>query len=541
MKSLGLGCLFVVIITSLAFGSVPTRMEYQGYLTDAVGTPIDCQDCSNPYTFQFSLYDAVVGGELLWTETHPGQDVANGIFRVELGIYENLDAEMLIGDRWLEIAINGQAPLTPRQSVISVPYALRAGVADHAIESENAVSLGGLPVESFVQTGDTGLVTETELQELLDSLGYVAGDNDTLTSLICAIDQIAKWTGTAWACQDDVDTDTDTDTHLSETEVDAFVANNGYAMDASLAALAKTGDWADLQNVPAELADGDDDTDTLASLTCAIDQIAKWNGTVWACQDDVDTDTDTHLSETAVDAYVANNGYAMDATLAALAQTGDWADLQNVPAELADGDDDTDTLASLSCTINQIAKWNGTAWACQDDVDTDTDTDTHLSETAVEDFITNAPINLASDTTLNGLTISTGTHTTALGWTDITGIPAGFADNTDDNSQLSESQVENYITNSPIALAGGSTIGGSSPLTNSTLPGRIYQRSQEFNSGWGSVFTVSCDSGDLALGGGCYSSSHFEHSSWPSGSAWHCGYPCCIYYITAYVICLDAN
>ena len=82
MKSLGLGCLFVVLTTSLAFGSVPTRMEYQGYLTDAVGTPIDCQDCSNPYTFQFSLYDAVVGGELLWTETHPGQDVANGIFRV---------------------------------------------------------------------------------------------------------------------------------------------------------------------------------------------------------------------------------------------------------------------------------------------------------------------------------------------------------------------------------------------------------------------------------------------------------------------------
>ena len=36
----------------------------------------------------------------------------------------------------------------------------------------------------------------------------------------------------------------------------------------------------------------------------------------------------------------------------------------------------SDTLADLSCTTDQIAKWNGSAWECAADVDTDTNTDT---------------------------------------------------------------------------------------------------------------------------------------------------------------------
>ncbi|WP_456375440.1 hypothetical protein [Thiolapillus sp.] len=42
-----------------------------------------------------------------------------------------------------------------------------------------------------------------------------------------------------------------------------------------------------------------------------------------------------------------------------------WNNLTNVPASIADGDNDT--LASLSCAANQIAKWNGSAWACAAD------------------------------------------------------------------------------------------------------------------------------------------------------------------------------
>jgi len=40
--------------------------------------------------------------------------------------------------------------------------------------------------------------------------------------------------------------------------------------------------WAGLQGVPADLADGDDDT--LGDLTCAEGQVAQWSGGVWVCR-----------------------------------------------------------------------------------------------------------------------------------------------------------------------------------------------------------------------------------------------------------------
>jgi hypothetical protein len=63
----------------------------------------------------------------------------------------------------------------------------------------------------------------------------------------------------------------------------------------------------------------------------------------------------------------------------------DWSDVTNVPADLADGDDnsgsadwstltgkpagfsdnvDNDVIAGLTCSINQIALYNGTSWVC---------------------------------------------------------------------------------------------------------------------------------------------------------------------------------
>lgn len=43
----------------------------------------------------------------------------------------------------------------------------------------------------------------------------------------------------------------------------------------------------------------------------------------------------------------------------------DWSDVTNVPADLLDGDDNTDVLAGLSCSTNEIAMYNGSTWVCQ--------------------------------------------------------------------------------------------------------------------------------------------------------------------------------
>ena len=155
------------------------------------------------------MYDEQADGTLLWSEVHSQTDIVQGVFRVELGLESTLDAEILEGDRWLEIQINEQAPMAPRQRIISVPYALRASVAEHAIESENAASLGGHPVENFVQVDDTtGYLQEADLADVLTDLGYVPGDNDSLADLnTCAADEILKWDGSAWICGVDQNSD----------------------------------------------------------------------------------------------------------------------------------------------------------------------------------------------------------------------------------------------------------------------------------------------------------------------------------------------
>lgn len=61
-----------------------------------------------------------------------------------------------------------------------------------------------------------------------------------------------------------------------------------------------------------------------------------------------EVDTDTHLTETGVDAYVANNGYI----------TGvDWSDITGIPADIADGDDDT-----------QLSEFTIRNWISNDDL-----------------------------------------------------------------------------------------------------------------------------------------------------------------------------
>jgi hypothetical protein len=81
--------------------------------------------------------------------------------------------------------------------------------------------------------------------------------------------------------------------------------------------------WSAINSKPAGFDDGIDD-DALGALFCAAGQLPKWNGSSWACGEDLDTDTDT------------------------------------------------DTLGALSCAAGQLPKWNASAWTCAQDIDTNT-------------------------------------------------------------------------------------------------------------------------------------------------------------------------
>jgi hypothetical protein len=105
-----------------AQAAVPPRFSYQGFLTSPAGAPITAS-----LPMQFRLYDELVDGNLVWSESQTVA-VSNGVFNVVLGALIPID---LVFDRqfYLEMQVGADPPMTPRQALASVPYAAASGLA----------------------------------------------------------------------------------------------------------------------------------------------------------------------------------------------------------------------------------------------------------------------------------------------------------------------------------------------------------------------------------------------------------------------------
>jgi hypothetical protein len=145
-----------------------TTFTYQGYL----------EQNAVPYTgvcdLQVSLFDAASAGTQIGsTLTRTNVAVNGGIFNVQL----DFGATAFDGqDRYLGINVRCPAgsgaytPLTPRQPITPVPYAIYAGRAAWS-------GLQGVPA---------GFADST--------------DNDVVGGLTCASGQVAQFNGTTWIC-----------------------------------------------------------------------------------------------------------------------------------------------------------------------------------------------------------------------------------------------------------------------------------------------------------------------------------------------------
>lgn len=95
----------------------PYTMNYQGYLTDSGGNPLD-----GTYDLAFRLYDAPTGGNLEWAETHDSTNVTRGLFQVTLGSSTTLLPEIFAEALYLAVWVDS-TEVTPRQPLRAVPYA----------------------------------------------------------------------------------------------------------------------------------------------------------------------------------------------------------------------------------------------------------------------------------------------------------------------------------------------------------------------------------------------------------------------------------
>jgi hypothetical protein len=422
--------LAILLCSSVAF-AVPTKLSQQGRLIDGDGAPL-----TGSHSLAFTLHDAETAGNEVWNEEH-SVEFEEGYYSIVLGTVAALEDLLFAGSTvWLQLSVDGVV-LSPRQEVVSVPYALRAAVAE-AVEGgtvdADEISIGGNVV---IDSAGNWLGTPTDWNALTGVPADLAdGDGDTLQGLACIDGQVPTYDSASalWVCAAPSSMDTlallsclsgelvtwddsnsqwvcspDLDTQLTEAQVDAFVANNNYSTGAhttdtdTLLGLPCADGFVPKYSTALGAWDCASDEDSLAALSCQSGDIPVYEALagLWVCG--ADLDTDTQLTETQVDAFVANNNYSTGShttdTDSQLTETQVDAFVANNNYSTGSHTTNTDVLGGLSCAGGDVARYNSSSslWTCA--------ADAVLTETQVEAYISNGALALSGDFTVDTSTL----------------------------------------------------------------------------------------------------------------------------------------
>ncbi len=116
------------VLVTIAVAEAPSSISYQGRLTTIAGSPIP----DGSYTVLFTIYDAATGGISKWIETQ-SVTTSGGLFSVLLGSVSPISDTVFGGTtRSLGIKVGADPEMTPRITLVSVPYAHRVKTIDGA-------------------------------------------------------------------------------------------------------------------------------------------------------------------------------------------------------------------------------------------------------------------------------------------------------------------------------------------------------------------------------------------------------------------------
>ncbi len=116
----------ILLITSNIFAQAPQGISYQAVARDNNGNLI----ANQTITLGFRIYNALVGGNIIYSETHSANTNAFGLISVNVGQGTPVFGTFSSIDwgnepKFLEVEMNGNV-MTGRQQMMSVPYALYA-------------------------------------------------------------------------------------------------------------------------------------------------------------------------------------------------------------------------------------------------------------------------------------------------------------------------------------------------------------------------------------------------------------------------------
>jgi trimeric autotransporter adhesin len=146
------------------YSTIPQKINYQGYLTDSTGSPVN-----GTVSMVFSIYDVSTGGTPLWSEIR-NVELSDGVFSVNLGEVTSLG---LVFDTqyYLGVKVGVDPEMVPRMALTSTPYAIRASYTDNVEIRDNAVTSEKIASGQVVKS----------INSLKDEVTLSPGTNITIT------------------------------------------------------------------------------------------------------------------------------------------------------------------------------------------------------------------------------------------------------------------------------------------------------------------------------------------------------------------------
>ena len=214
-------------------------------------------------------------------------------------------------------------------------------------------------------------------------LSSLKDNTDVLASLGCTAGQIAQYNGSAWACASPAAS--------SDSQTLSLVANTLSILNGNSVSLASYLDNTDAQSISVasnvlsisgnastvNLASYLDNTDAQTLSYSTGTHLLSISGGNTADLSSLLDNTDAQgislagntLSISGNASTVNLAGYLDNTDAQSISLVGDTLSISGSAGtvSLAGYLDNTDVLAGLSCGLNQIAKWNGSAWACASD------------------------------------------------------------------------------------------------------------------------------------------------------------------------------